>query len=377
MRVVFWGTYDTGKPRTRILREGLSRQGVELHEIHASTWEGIEDKSQLRGFVRLAGIALRWLFSYPRLAWRLARVARPDLVLVGYPGHVDVFIAALVCRFRRIPVAWDVFLSAYDTICLDRRLLREGSLAARLLRRLEASAIARADYVFMDTQAHARRIERLFDLPKGHCDAVWVGVEAERFPRLPLAQRGHGPFRVLFYGQFIPLHGITTIIEAARLLRQRDIEWRLVGVGQEAPRIRALLDADPLPRVSWMEWVPYEALAGELREADICLGIFGDSEKAASVIPNKVFQIVASGRPLVTRDGPAARELLVSQPGCTYLVPCADAKSLADALLAHMALAATAQSPCHESTRPRIDATAIGEQFMDMIRRRNIVGRPS
>src|SRR6185437_8339843 len=47
--------------------------------------------------------------------------------------------------------------------------------------------------------------------------------------------------QVLFYGQFIPLHGIGTIIEAARLLRDAPIQWTLVGRGQEAPRIRAML----------------------------------------------------------------------------------------------------------------------------------------
>lgn len=35
-RVVFWGTYDLSKPRTRILRAGLQELGVEVIEIHAN-----------------------------------------------------------------------------------------------------------------------------------------------------------------------------------------------------------------------------------------------------------------------------------------------------------------------------------------------------
>ena len=48
-RLILWGTYDAGKPRVRILREGLRESGVAVEEIHTDPWNGIEDKSQIRG----------------------------------------------------------------------------------------------------------------------------------------------------------------------------------------------------------------------------------------------------------------------------------------------------------------------------------------
>lgn len=375
MRVVFWGTYDTGKPRTRILRSGLIANGVEVQEIHASVWEGVEDKSQVSGLASRLVLLRRWLCAYPFLLWRLLRAQKPDLYLVGYPGILDALLIAPVARIRGVPLAWDVFLSMYDTVCEDRRLLERRSLGARLLRCFERFALARADIVFLDTQAHARRIEHLFGLPDGRCDRVWVGVETEHFqlsPKPPsTAQRER--MRVLFYGQFIPLHGIETIVAAAGLLRHEPIDWQLVGRGQEYPRIREVLARDPLPNVECTDWVEYAQLQQWLAEADLCLGIFGTSGKAASVIPNKVFQIVAAGRPLVTRDSPAIRELLPASPPCTYLVAAGDAEALAEAVLAHRAHisqgpAATAQ--CHPDALGHIDAAAIGRQFLDMIKRR-------
>jgi len=50
MRVVYWGTYDTGKPRNRIMISGLRENGVEVIECHAEVWMGIEDKSQVSGW---------------------------------------------------------------------------------------------------------------------------------------------------------------------------------------------------------------------------------------------------------------------------------------------------------------------------------------
>src|SRR3546814_10242253 len=92
----------------------------------------------------------------------------------------------------------------------------------------------------MDTHAHARRIEHLFGLGNGSCGSVWVGAETEHFSSSLLASRtGARPMHVLFYGQFIPLHGVDTVIRAARLLRNEPVEWQIIGQGQVAPCIRS------------------------------------------------------------------------------------------------------------------------------------------
>ena len=61
-----------------------------------------------------------------------------------------------------------------------------------------------------------------------------------------------------------------------------------------------------------MPWIAYEQLPAELQRAGCALGVFGTSGKAARVIPNKAFQALACGTPLVTADTPAARELLAT-----------------------------------------------------------------
>jgi glycosyltransferase involved in cell wall biosynthesis len=93
-----------------------------------------------------------------------------------------------------------------------------------------------------------------------------------------------------------------------------------------------MLDAEKLPSLKWIPWVEYEKLIDWISQADVCLGIFGASGKAARVIPNKVFQILAAGKPLITRDSPAIRELLLPDMDGVTLVPAADAPALADAV---------------------------------------------
>jgi glycosyltransferase involved in cell wall biosynthesis len=375
LNILCWGTYDTGKPRARLLLKGLRLAGASVSEYRADIWQGIEDKSQIKGWSRRLGLLFRWLASYPHLLWRLGTAPKPDVVLIGFPGVLDILLAAPIARFRGIPLAWDMFMSLYDTIVEDRRMLRPGGLPARLLRALESFALRRADLVFLDTQAHARRVERLFRLRPDSMDAVWVGVESEHFQPQPAPSpptenvpSDSTQFRVLFYGQFIPLHGIAVIIEAARLTQGEPVTWQIIGQGQESQRIQRMLDEQPLQNLSWEQWVDYSELHRRIAQADACLGIFGDSEKAASVIPNKVFQIVAMQRPVITRDSPAIRELLEHSPPCVTLIPPNDPVALADAVR-QMARTARPLGPCHGVLRHRIGAEAIGHQCIDVLSR--------
>ena len=128
----------------------------------------------------------------------------------------------------------------------------------------------------------------------------------------------------LFVGKLIPLHGLETILAAARLAPELRI--RVVGSGQ----LDRLLDGRP-PNVEHVPWVEYERLPAELHRASCALGIFGTSDKAARVIPNKAFQALACGTPLVTADTPAARELLRDGESA-LLVPPGDPQALATAL---------------------------------------------
>lgn len=372
-RVVLWGTCDTGKPRVRILRAGLRAQRVELIECRVDVWSKVQDKSQV-GIGRWLALLARIALVYPLLAWRYLRLPRHDWVLLGYPSIPDIFVIRVLAWLRGARVAMDWFLCAYDTVVLDRRLVGPRHPLARLLWAGEWLAVRLADQVFMDTGAHARRMEQLFRLPAGRCGSVWVGVEDEVFAAAPTApasaatNESDAPLQVLFYGQFIPLHGAATIVEAARLLRDDSVDWLLIGRGQDSARVHALLDADPLPRVRWLDWVDYPQLAAHIRASNVCLGIFGTSDKAASVIPNKVFQVLAAGRPIITRDSPAIRELIHHQPPCSQLVSAGDPQALADAVRAHIGgKDAHPTSPCHAGINAKIDAAAIGAQLLALL----------
>ncbi len=376
MRVVLWGTCDIDKPRVRILRDGLRANGIELIECRVDLWSGIRDKSQIKGAGRWLRILARILAAYPHLAWRYLSLPPHQWVLLGYPAVIDVFAIRILAWLRGARVAMDWFLSAYDTVVLDRRIIGPRHPVAWLLRAVEWLAVRATDRVFMDTRTHATRMERLFSLPAGTCGSVWVGVEGGVFrpdrrdhvATTTDSDNSPDALRVLFYGQFIPLHGIPVIVEAARLLRGEPIEWLLIGEGQEAAHVHSLIDREPLPRLRWIKWADYPELLRHIADADLCLGIFGTSDKAASVIPNKVFQIMAMAKPLVTRDSEAIRELIPSPSVLAQLVPAGDPQALADAVMRfaryHRACPRDRLDP---DAQPQFDEAAVGRQLLAIL----------
>ncbi len=312
MRVLYFGTYDRDYPRNAQVISALRGAGAEVVERHVSVWEGRRHNWHAGGSAaaRLAAAEIRLL---------AAPSGDFDVVLVGYPGHFDLPAARRAAAGR--PVVFNPLVSLYDTFVSDRGRFRAGSLPARALRAVDARALRSADLVVADTDANAAFLGVLAGLPRERVAVCFVGAEERLFgpPWQPTQ-----PFTALFVGKLIPLHGIETVLAAAAAAPE--VRFRIVGSGQ----LEELLRARP-KNVEWVAWVDYERLPGELRRAGCALGIFGGSAKAQRVIPNKVFQALACGTPVVTSGTPAARELLVAGENA-LLVPPNDAGGLAAAV---------------------------------------------
>jgi glycosyltransferase involved in cell wall biosynthesis len=311
VKVLYFGTYERSYPRNAQVISCLRRAGVEVVERHETVWDGQEHKFGIG-----AGAALRLAAAELRLL--RATDSEFDALVVGYPGHPDLPAAGRVANGR--PLVFNPLVSLADTLVGDRGRFRPRSSAARALETIDRRAFGAADLVVADTAAQAPLFR---SLGARRVEVCFVGAE-ERLFMPGWTRPAVGEFTALFVGKLIPLHGLETILAAARLTPE--LHFRVVGSGQ----LQSLLGHRP-PNVEHLDWVDYELLPGELCRASCALGIFGASAKAARVIPNKAFQALACGTPLVTAETPAAQELLRDGESA-LLVPPGDPHALASAL---------------------------------------------
>jgi glycosyltransferase involved in cell wall biosynthesis len=296
-------------PNTRYRLEHLQRRFDATH-VNEPLWTGAGGgvASARAPVCTLA----RALGAHARIWWRLATAPRADVAYVPYPAVGVALVLGLLPRRRRPSrIVLDGFISVYDTIVNDRRLWQPRALLARLLWRLERLAFRRADVVVVDTPQNARFYADLFALPPARFVPVPLATNETAYRPMPIPP-AQGPARVLFIGTLVPLQGIETIGHAIRLLSHRpDVQFTILGDGQDAPRLEASLGG--MANVTWVRrWHSAEELAGAIAASDLCLGIFGGTDKAQRVCPYKLYAYAAVGRAAITGDTAWLRSVVAS-----------------------------------------------------------------
>ncbi|MFB0564474.1 MAG: glycosyltransferase [Candidatus Aminicenantaceae bacterium] len=268
----------------------------------------------------------RNVFRYVIGFWKfLLYKNRCDIIFVGFFGH---FIVPIVRLFTRKKIIFDAFLSMYQTVVVDRKVAKPQGIIAGISKFMDRLSCQLTDKVFLDTNQHIEYFVREYKIEKykfyrlllGSDNSVWYprsGTEAE-------------DFIIHFHGEFQPLHGVEYIIEAAKKLP--DIKFQIIGKGKTLHSCRELAKRLNLNNINFYPQVRYEELPEYLLKASICLGIFGGTQKTRLVIPHKVYEVLAMGKPLITADTPAAREILVNGENAVLCRP-ADPQSLAESIL--------------------------------------------
>jgi glycosyltransferase involved in cell wall biosynthesis len=313
MRVCYFGPYDPEYPRNRVIIKGLRENGVDVVECNS------QSVNRISNYLKLL---------------RRHQTLKYDVIILGARGiYYGQPLVPFIKRLTNKPVVFDAILTLYERSILDRKTHNANSFKANLLYLLDYNALHGASLVLSDTKAHSRYYSRFYAVDSKNFTRVLVGSDDEVFyPRD--VKREDGCFHVVFWGGFIPLQGVKYIIKAAKLLENhKDIQFELRGFGQTYKETLELSKGLKVENVTYVSnWLPYHELPEYIAKADICLGIFGETEKAQRVVPNKAVEALAMRKPLITGNSSAAREILANMDN-SILVPMANSKILADAIL--------------------------------------------
>jgi hypothetical protein len=226
-----------------------------------------------------------------------------------------------------VPMVIDYFVSLHETVVDDRGIVSSASLTAKVLRSVDALSAKLATLVLADTPEDVEAFAKETSTAPSKWRTVWVGADSDIYK--PVAATPSPAKVVLFYGTYIPLQGIDFIVRASLLL-PKEYQLRLIGDGQERPRIEKIIRELGAP-VELLDSVSEAELPAEIAEASVCLGIFGTGAKSSRVIPNKVFQCMAMGKAIITADTPAIRNHL---DNAVATVPAGDPQALANEVVA-------------------------------------------
>jgi len=302
LRVCYFGTYREDYPRNRIMIAGLQRNGVDVQECHQKLWRGIEDRVWVvSGNFWRPSFLWRVVSVYCRLILAYTHTAPYDVLVVGYPGHLDVWLARVLSWLGHKPLVMDVFMSPH-LVATERGLTQRHRLTARLLYWFEWLTYRLPDMLIQDTPEYVRWFQGRFGLDPDRFRLVPTGAD-ERVFQPGDSDSATDAFRIIYHGTFIPNHGVEYMLEAALHLRnRRDLQFEFVGDGPDQAAARAFCEQHGLANVTFTGWLHQAEVVRRLRGASICLGVFGTTPQSLMTVQNKIYECLAVGRAVVTGD---------------------------------------------------------------------------
>lgn len=256
--------------------------------------------------------------------WRLCRRAKVDALLVR-----NLKLAAFLLTWGRLLALPPIIFEAHEIFTVSyvedrQRLGKEPDKEATLARR-ESYVYEHADGVITISQGLARRLGERFPALKDILVAP-DGVDLAPFEDLPGWQgteRAAGaPWRVLYLGSLHHWKGVDVLIKT--MTRLPEGELLVVGGNPESIRLHQDL-AMKLGLAGRVRFPGFVAPGQRHRywaEADICvLPLKPLSIASYFTSPLKLFEYMASGRPIVASDLPSMREILTPEKNALLVRP--------------------------------------------------------
>lgn len=308
MIICYLGSYDKNYPRNRVIIKGLKENGIEIIECNS------KNKFPNR-FFNLISKALRQKY---------------EVIFVAYPGHLDMFTAKIVSIIKRKPIIFDAFISTYDTMINEWKYGTRHSPKGIYYYWLDKTSCKMANIILLDTEQHINYFVKEFKLERDKFVFLPVGAdESILYPRKKTIKTKK--FQVLYYGHTQPLHGFNHVVDAARKLKnEKDIEFTFIGDNRWFRNVRDV--NKDLKNIIFKNPIPYNNLITVIANADICLGIFGSSNKAQNVIPNKVYEALAMKKALITGNTKASIAILKNKENA-ILCKTGNSKEIAESIL--------------------------------------------
>lgn len=272
-------------------------------------------------FVRIPIVLIRYIF---------ARKKGVDCIYIGFLAQL---LIPPVRLFTKKPIIADMFISVYDTLCLDRKRIKPDSLVGKFIFWIDKISCGIPLLIITDTKEHARYIIETFSVEEKKVHVVYLGAEKNIFfPRTVAKNKYKDKFLVFYYGAVNPLQGIEYILRAIKLL-ENNKEIFFIMVGPIEKQYKEFVRLMSKENVEFIPWIPYTELPDYIAQSDVCLGgHFGPTEKARRVIPGKAYQFAAMGKPIILGDNPANREIFTNNFDCV-IIEMKNAQKLSDAII--------------------------------------------
>ncbi len=272
---------------------------------------------------------LSYLTFYAGAVWHGFRVPRPDLVVTLTTPPLLSLAGTLLKTFRGARhFSWE--MDVYPDVAVDLNVFRSTSWSSRLTGFLADYAREKADGIIaLGECMRGRLMARGIPSEKIHIAENWADGNVIRSQ--PPAS-GHC-LTVLYSGNLGLPHDVDTISAAMDQLQADDrFHFLFIGDGPRRKSLEQFCKSKELSHVSFAPHRKRDQLSQSLASAHIGL-VTQRAECLGSVVPSKIYGLMAAGRPILF-IGPrqATPSLIIERYRCGWQVDCGDAEGVVSLL---------------------------------------------
>lgn len=262
---------------------------------------------------------------------------RPDVVVATSPQFFCAVGGWMLAALRRRPYVfelrdlWPASIVAVDAMERNRMI--------RWMEKLELFLYRRATAIVSVTESFRRDlVARGIDASKiqvvrNGADLSWCAPrprDVELAAQFGLA----GKFVVGYLGTHGMAHGLSRVLDAARLLSVRDdIAFFFAGSGAERANIEMQVRERGLHNVKMIPRQPKERVAALWSLCDLALIPLRDNPVFATVIPSKLFEAMGNGVPVLMALPRGEATAIVEETGCGIVIQPDDPQALAASVI--------------------------------------------
>ncbi|HEY2918588.1 MAG TPA: glycosyltransferase family 4 protein [Candidatus Binatia bacterium] len=248
---------------------------------------------------------------------------RPDVIIATSPQLFVGLTGRWLGWIKRVPFIFEVRDLWPESITASG-MGSDTDLSIRLLRALSAFLYRSCDHVVVVTPAFKQEIVAKWRVRDDKISLVENGVETDLFSpdvsgddvkrELGL----EGKFVVSYIGTLGLAHGLQAVMKAASELQSTfpDIQFLFVGEGADKVRLISLVFDFKLTNVRFLLQQPREKVPSIIRASDVCLVLLRKATVFETVIPTKMLEFMACGRPVILGvDGQARQIIETAQTG--------------------------------------------------------------
>jgi glycosyltransferase involved in cell wall biosynthesis len=265
--------------------------------------------------------------------WLGLGVKEVDLIWGTSPPIFQGATAWLLARLKGAKFLFEV-RDLWPLFAIATGVLRNPILI-RMTEWLERFLYRRADKVMVNSPgfiAHVRQrgAKQVELIPNGADPSMFEPADdGADFRR---AHGLEGKFIALYAGAHGMSNDLDVLLNAANLLaNDKQIHFVFLGDGKEKPALQARAAQMRLSNVTFLPSVPKSEIPAALAAADVCIAILKPLEEYKTTYPNKVFDYMAAGRPVVLAIDGVIREV-VEAAGCGLFAQPGNPSALAEVI---------------------------------------------